>query len=76
MGQPQGLPLQLTLGVLKRSPLGARASGPPPRPSRTLPIQSGLALCLPILAWRNDGATTRVAPTTHTGRVETITPTI
>jgi hypothetical protein len=49
MGQPQGLPLQLTLAVLKRPPLGARASGPPPIPSRMFPILSGLAYCLSIL---------------------------
>ena len=31
MGQPQGLPLQFVLAVLKRGTLGARASGPHPR---------------------------------------------
>jgi hypothetical protein len=41
MGQPQGLPLQLILAMLKLGTLGARASGPHAFPSRILMILQG-----------------------------------
>ena len=79
MGQPPGLPRQITPAVMRRNgravTLGARASGPPPRREWNSTILSGPSGWPSLVPGQRaysskDRAPTRGAPTSHTGRVE------